>query len=224
MKIAIITYDHPHKKTKDLVQRLIINGHRDISLICIPWQHRQPHRPIFDHRPKDPFPIAPLNLAFQLCLEYVYAFDLTADLLQEFDKILIGGCGIITEKITSRFSIINAHPGYLPNVRGLDAFKWAVLEQQPIGVTTHIIDAGIDQGILIDRTIITVNANDTFHSVAQRIYDTEIEMLARSITMPSTGISLKDEQYHPHGRMPALLEIKMKQKFDALCERSSSYC
>lgn len=39
-----------------------------------------------------------------------------------------------------KYRIINAHPGYIPVVRGLDSLKWAIVEGLPIGVTTHLLE------------------------------------------------------------------------------------
>lgn len=41
MKIGVITYDKPHRKTQDVVMRLILNGYRDIHLLMIPWIERK---------------------------------------------------------------------------------------------------------------------------------------------------------------------------------------
>lgn len=46
----------------------------------------------------------------------------------EKDRIvLIAGAGIIQDDFVQSHTIINAHPGYIPNCRGLDALKWAIV-------------------------------------------------------------------------------------------------
>ena len=52
--------------------------------------------------------------------------------------------------------IINSHPGYLPNLKGIDAIKWAIYGHQPIGVSTHYISEKADEGELIERVIVPV--------------------------------------------------------------------
>ena len=49
--IGIITYDTPHRKTQDLVTKLILNGYSKLHLIVIPWVERKNFQPIFKHRP-----------------------------------------------------------------------------------------------------------------------------------------------------------------------------
>ena len=65
--------------------------------------------------------------------------------------ILIGGAGILPKEIIDNVNIINSHPAYLPSVRGLDALKWAIYNDMPIGVTSHIISEEADSGFLIRR-------------------------------------------------------------------------
>jgi phosphoribosylglycinamide formyltransferase-1 len=76
--------------------------------------------------------------------------------------------------------LFNAHPAYLPEVRGLDALKWAILERRPIGVTTHVVDENADAGLLIRREMLDLFPWDDFHSIARRLYEKEIEMLANA--------------------------------------------
>ena len=90
---------------------------------------------------------------------------------QKKTVLLICGAGIIPQDIVKRYTIINAHPGYIPYVRGLDAFKWAIWEGKPIGVTTHLIGDMIDCGQVIDRQVIHMNQNTTFlrqHKVSMK--------------------------------------------------------
>jgi hypothetical protein len=53
MQIGIITYDHPHRKTQDLICRLILMGYSNIELIVLPWVDRKNHVPLYQHRPID---------------------------------------------------------------------------------------------------------------------------------------------------------------------------
>jgi folate-dependent phosphoribosylglycinamide formyltransferase PurN len=69
------------------------------------------------------------------------------------DVIVIGQTGILRPKLLEipRFGTLNAHPGVLPNYRGIDSFQWAVLngESENVGVTVHWVDAGVDTGPIL---------------------------------------------------------------------------
>jgi len=228
--IAIITYDHPHRKTQDLIYKLILKGYKDLFLIVLPWVERTLHTPIYEHRPGNPEQVSIEVFCENLHLNYKRAEIKGVDeVLNEFkfEHILIAGAGILPEGLVTHHEIINSHPGYLPNVRGLDALKWAIYNGQPIGVTTHYIDEKPDEGRLIEREIVPVYYEDTFHNVARRLYETEIEMLANAIGIINKKRtifeSLKDRDYKVCKRMPNYIETQMMHRFEVIREKSLSH-
>jgi methionyl-tRNA formyltransferase len=50
-----------------------------------------------------------------------------------------------------RIGILNAHLALLPEVRGMSSPEWSLLCHVPLGVTIHLLDAGIDTGPIIFR-------------------------------------------------------------------------
>ena len=53
---------------------------------------------------------------------------------------------VLEPLLSHRAEIINLHPGLLPNHRSLDSVPWSILADDPVGSTTHFVDAGIDTG------------------------------------------------------------------------------
>lgn len=155
----------------------------------------------------------------ELCANYGY--ECRVGQLEDFgverDRIiLVAGAGILPETFVKSHTIINAHPGYIPNCRGLDALKWAIVENQPIGVTTHLRGDYVDAGQVIERRLIPVYMVDTFHALAQRVYENEVSMLVGVISKFDVG-SL--EMLYPgnnevHKRMPENMEESLLQKFE----------
>ena len=57
--------------------------------------------------------------------------------------------------------IINVHPAFLPKHRSLDSLPWSILEGDPIGLTAHFVDAGIDTGpILLFQEVVPKNGEN----------------------------------------------------------------
>jgi len=228
--IGIITYDTPHRKTQDLVTQLILNGYSEIHLIVIPWVERKCFQPIFIHRPAKCVNINIEAFADRLKLSYSKV-DINSlnDFFSKkaFSHILIAGAGLLPKELALNYKIINSHPGYLPNVKGLDALKWAIYQGQPIGVTTHYISDKADEGVLIERRIIPIFFEDTFYSLAYRVYETEIEMLVNSIKLVDNNQfanePLDDNRYVANKRMPHHLEIIMINRFEEIRKKSSSH-
>ena len=80
--------------------------------------------------------------------------------------VLING-GILNKDIikTAKKGVINAHPGLLPDIRGLDAVIHSVLRGVPVGVTLHLINEGIDTGDIIEKYIIPIKSNDNLDDI-----------------------------------------------------------
>ena len=72
------------------------------------------------------------------------------------DYLIMGGGGILKEPMLKAATkgFLNAHPGLLPEHRGLDPVLWSVLKGDPVGATLHLMDSGIDTGpVLIRREL-----------------------------------------------------------------------
>ncbi len=78
----------------------------------------------------------------------------TAQLIKELNPqyLLLGGVGIIRDSLirSVREAVINAHPGIVPYYRGNYVVRWAILNGDPVGVTVHLVDAGVDTGPVIN--------------------------------------------------------------------------
>lgn len=141
-KIAVLTYPVKHRKTYDVLSLLKANGYTDVNVYAIPFHYQKKHFPTIQHRPEMNFQIPEID---ELCFNLGYRYESGELDSVNIDKeriVLIAGAGILPEEFVDKHTVINAHPGYLPNCRGLDAFKWAIAEKHPIGVTTHFLEGG----------------------------------------------------------------------------------
>ena len=207
--IAVLTYNRPHRKTFDLINKLIYRGYRP-EILATPWIERKQHTPLIAHRPNGNNMTTEF-LARTYDLTYTEIADYSC--LKDYDYILIGGAGLLPDDVVKNNTIINAHPGYLPNVRGLDALKWAIYEGQPIGVTTHVVNSEVDSGRLIERNLVPLNKYDTFYSIAMKQYELEIEMLSRAVEqLHQHSEKIHNQHYQPHRRMPRLKEAELYER------------
>ena len=94
---------------------------------------------------------------------------------------MIGGAGIVDISFANGKPIVNAHPGIIPLTRGLDSFKWAIYNNDPVGNTLHLIDNKVDKGEILQIKYTPVFTSDSLESLAQRHYESEIDMLANVI-------------------------------------------
>jgi len=100
----------------------------------------------------------------------------------------------------------------------LDALKWAIYLDKKIGVTLHIIDENADGGYRIKEEIIPLYPSDTFHSIAYRQYECEINLLSESPEL-IRDIKYKDDlprinldNTKPNSRMGINVEMTLYDK------------
>jgi len=208
MKIGIITYDVPHKKTQDIMLRLIGN---DVTVIATKFKERKKIKTLYEHRPSMKSHVSTIDLCKHFGFNYIENNN-PYEIIKRLDVGLIGGCGLIE---TTDCKIINSHPAYLPYGRGLDALKWAIYNGYPLGVTTHLINDEVDSGFLIEQKFISVGYYDSFYSVAMRQYELEIDMLVRAINL-QVKYKIDNRCLEPNMRMPIELEPIMMERFNVL--------
>ena len=214
----VLTYDIPHRKTYDTLCLLRAKGYRNVLVWATPLSYVKKFSPLFQHRPPVIIDIHPEELCRNLGFTYAQQKNGYSSLVGFKDvPILVCGAGLLPKELVSCKKVINSHPGYIPLARGLDAFKWAICEGAPIGVTTHLIGDEIDAGEIIDRRQIPVNDNDTFHAVAQRVYEYEIVMLVEALKRIKDGTVYISGGNNPvHKRMPKDIEKTLLCKFESL--------
>lgn len=220
-QIAVITYNTPHRKTQDVLHGLKAKGYQNVKLYALPFVKREnPFQPIYQHRPSKAITIDIEIYAknFEYDFELTTAETLTEQLQKDQPEyVLIAGAGLLPDELVENFKIINTHPGFLPKTRGLDSLKWAITKNVEVGVTTHFVDTEADAGFLIEQRTVPVYRNDTFHSLAYRQYEMEIEMLVESIEIIPTITefkSLSTTAYEATRRMPKSIETDLMQAFE----------
>lgn len=213
--ISILTYNVKHRKTYDVLCLLKAKGYNNVNVYAVPFHYKKKHKPLIEHRPV----IIPNSPSTEdICNNFGYNYfegSLESFSISSNDTILICGSGILPQEFVKEHIVINSHPGYIPNCRGLDALKWAIYEDMPIGVTTHIIGEYVDAGNVIERRLINIQPYDTFHSLAQRVYENEISMLVEAIDKTNTSfVNISPGEYILHKRMSNEIEKEMLLKFE----------
>ena len=218
--IGLITYDYPHLKTEQLLQGLVNMPDINLKIFALPYTGRKERVTLFSHRPNQKEAVAPEVMAEKHKVPYIKCKGDT-DIDSSCELYLILGAGILSSQAIAGKKIINCHPGIIPACRGLDAFKWALYNMQPLGVTLHYIDELVDSGEIITIVSTDVYKTDSVMTLAQRHYENEIScMLNFAYHINNPGNPYKDiEASESRMRMPVEKETELVRVFDKYVER-----
>ena len=229
MRIGVFAYNFPHWKTQAGIQNLCIAGYKPEVIFAADPVELKFYKSQVRLTPKGLFLWHPKKLANFYGIDYhvvKHNSQETASIAhdQKLDIGVILGARILKPIAFDGFSVgvINMHPGILPENRGLDNLKWAILNGQQQGVTTHIIDREIDRGQKILQETIDVYEDDTLLDVHLRLQALEQKLMIDSISyldkngrasLPSLGTGTYNKsvpQPVENGLMESFIEYKLE--------------
>ncbi len=213
MRIGIITYDYRHLKTEQVVNNLNFNqGITEIKIFALPFLNRKKREVLFEHRPNQALGTHTSNLK-NLSKVSFQKWSGTDQISHLVDFFVITGAGILDVSFAGGKPIVNAHPGIIPTNRGLDSFKWAILNGDDLGITMHYIDKEVDMGTILTIKKTPIFSDDTIEMVARRHYELEISLLS----LVSSFIDSREKPYADDKpakmRMPFNTEKLMLKNF-----------
>ena len=214
MKICLITYDRPHRKTAQVFWGLWFRREFEISFLIVPFRERKQRAPVKPHRPLQFIGVSGQTMAEAYDL-IVYSYEDRALALKN-DIVLVCGANILEDEFVNSGKVINCHPGLIPQTRGLDSFKWAIHENQQVGNSLHWIDSEPDAGEVIHHLPTPVFRDDTYDSFATRHYENEILLLQHfDKFLDGKGSAYSFEQGDLRRRMPPGKEESLALDFQA---------
>ena len=145
---------HPLRVKQDLIRKnVFIKNHANSSVSL--FQSIFKNSKIFE--------IAKKSVYFIIVAYFKKRHDIQVEKLQddlfskknkcfEYLTVMYSFEGILSANAIQRFryGIINIHPAFLPDFRGLDGGLWALKEGHKIGVSAYLVDKGIDTGSIIN--------------------------------------------------------------------------
>lgn len=214
MKIGVITYDTQHLKTEQLVlsyaQNTLISN---IVVLALPFKQRPVRDIRFQHRPDQTAAISTSELCKLPKVDF-RKWDGYEKNEEDVSCFVIAGAGILDIEFATGRPIVNAHPGIIPTTRGLDAFKWAILENDPIGNTLHLIDSEVDKGEVLTIRKTPVFSTDSIQSLARRHYESEIELMKNIPSLLTHRETQTFKEKPAKMRMPKSEEEAMFKNFE----------
>ena len=107
------------------------------------------------------------------------------------DAMVVVGYGqIIPQAIIDlpRYGIVNVHASLLPKLRGAAPIQWAIANGDTVtGVTTMMIDAGLDTGDMLLRAETAIGTAETAPELGERLAASGAELLAETLRSITRG-------------------------------------
>jgi methionyl-tRNA formyltransferase len=134
------------------------------------------------------------------------------------DLLVLGTSRILRPHILSipRVGVLNPHPGLLPDYRGVDVIPWAIYNGDPVGVTIHFVDQGIDTGDVVAQRRFEVRPGDTLASLRRRADGIMGELMAEAVSqLAASGRVERRSQQKGAGRLFSQMPVGLKEKVKA---------
>lgn len=194
MRIGVFAYNFEHKKTQEGLLWLFLHGFKVECILAADPVQLNFYQSKIRVGHKDLKYMHPSQIAKQLNIQYhvvPHNSKECEELIKKYnlDIGVILGARILKENIIKQFKIgiLNMHPALLPENRGLDTIKWAILKGMKQGVSCHLISKEIDRGWLIAKREISVFEDDTLLDIFLRIQNTEQVMMIESLKILENG-------------------------------------
>jgi methionyl-tRNA formyltransferase len=102
---------------------------------------------------------------------------------------------------------INVHSSLLPKYRGAGPIQWALINgEMETGITTMVMDEGMDTGAMLLQERISIAPDDTAGSLSPRLAEVGGRLLVETITKLKAGTLVPRSQDHGQATMAPLLK------------------
>lgn len=87
-----------------------------------------------------------------------------------------------------KYGCINIHASLLPKLRGAGPIQWSILSgDRETGVTAMYLSAGMDEGDMIDKTVVPIADDDTTATLTEKLAQAGAELLSKTIVSIEAG-------------------------------------
>ena len=141
------------------------------------------------------------------------------------DLIAFTGGGMIRKDLLAipRIGVMNCHAGLLPLYRGMDVVEWPAAEQRiddpGIGLTLHLMDAGLDTGPILSQKRLDLRPGDTFASIRSRMPRQQVTLMLEGIRGLRDGAIQPAPQRHSDGRQYFVMHPRIRAYAQAQLSR-----
>ncbi len=106
---------------------------------------------------------------------------------------------------------INCHASLLPAYRGAHPIFWALANgEKETGITTMLMDRGLDTGDMLVKKTLSIAPNETFDSLHDRLSSLSAEALLETLALMEKGRLMRTPQDHEAATYAPMLEREQR--------------
>lgn len=113
-----------------------------------------------------------------------------------------------------RLGYLNLHPSLLPHCRGKDPNFWAIVAQEPFGVTIHWVEEAIDAGDIAFQARIPVSWEDTGQTLYEKAQDRILELFVQNFERMKSGDIPRSPQRSENASFHRRQELLLASRID----------
>ena len=114
------------------------------------------------------------------------------------DAIVVVAFGQILPKVIldlPKYGCVNVHASLLPKYRGAAPIQWAVIDgEKESGVTTMMMDVGLDTGDMLEQKVIPLDEKETGGSLFDKLSEVGARLLIRTLEELEDGTAQFEKQ------------------------------
>ncbi|MCO4746120.1 MAG: hypothetical protein KC912_15090 [Proteobacteria bacterium] len=147
--------------------------------------------------------------------------DPVVDALRQLEVrcVVSTGGGLLREPLleATGLGVLNCHMGILPQYRGMDVVEWAALYDDwgGIGLTTHLMDRGVDTGPILQIHPVPIAGTSTFTALRQRLHAEMPDQIVSAACGLLDGTIIPAPQKKSDGRQFFIIEPALHELAEA---------
>lgn len=114
------------------------------------------------------------------------------------DIIVVAAYGQILPKSIldiAKYGCVNVHASLLPKYRGAAPIQWAIIDGEKVtGVTTMMMDAGLDTGDMLDKTEVRITDLDTAQTLHDKLAEAGGRIILSTMEKLEKGTAVRTKQ------------------------------
>lgn len=222
MRVGLTTYQVAHLRTIQLAKKFLKKKY-EVTLLAFPFhlKKKKKKKNTYQDRPDQLLNKIWEETTIIKKINLIYMEGWDKKNLEEFNKAekkynikyyIHCTAKIVPGYFLKKRIFLNAHPGILPQNRGVDALKNSIINCWPIGASLHIINEKIDSGKILKRSRISINKKDTLKTICKKNYLKEINLLVnfqKYIKFKKKNWTVSSKYRLSKKRIPRILDSKI---------------